>query len=663
MQEKLLNIEWSKPESRWAFIQAHEGYKRQYMTSLYRQWFIDICYYAGLQYVYDDGIRITQPKVPSWRVQSVSNLLMPQVRQLISNLARIEPIWSVLPATRSQEHIDIAQLNTDVLHSYWQQLKIYKQYLDVLFWTGTIGNGFLKTGWDPDLGTAIQVPTEEEELNELFRILGIDSKNRKLPDIKIGDLFIDVKSPFELIFPPGIQKIEEATYSIETCIRSTDYVMDKYDLDVSNETAQFKGGLFFFDKLNTLLGSTPNIGEKNQVIVYEVNVLPNRKLKNGLRFVMCQGKDCIKPIDYPYDPVNGVYHVPYLHFGEVKVPGQFWYTSTLHQNLRNQRFINRFDSQVIEYTELMLKGKWLKPKQSKISSLALTDAPGEVIEYNHPFIPQQARLISFPRSIFDIRSIVRNSMQDTASSHDPSQGKAVGSVRAASLAQELKEGDLAVLGPIQIQHDEELAKLGVMILTNAAKYVNEKRLVSVSRNGQLTISRDFTGKQLRGSNETLNYFNVITTHTGRAPWNRLVQEQKLTTLIQNGFLVPGRDDELVLRSVGLESAEPVFELPEKARALQNDENKKLDQGQPVMVAKHNHHKAHLAVMQLHLETPGFWENLSPEAQKVYQLHMDQHMQMDALLTILPSMLQAKMAGSLQAPLGMNKNANRIPVGG
>lgn len=659
---RLRDINWKRKEDRWEFIKSREKHRRQTMMSQYREWFIDVAYYAGHQNIFHDksNRRLWENRGPSYRVKSISNILLPLARSFVSNMAQVEPIWQVLPATKSQEDIQIAELNTDVLHHYWQSLKIYYKYIKALYWTVTTGNGFLKVGWDGNEGKKVVIP-EDDELDRFFNAIGI----AKPPSGKValGEPFVDWKSPFELMFQNGVDNPQDSIYSIESIIRDPYMVQDKYGKNrtkhLKPEQELIENGLFYLDRLNSLneailKGSLSGRDiDQEKVVVYEVNIRPHEQLEKGMKFIMAQGEDLIKPQPFPYE--HGM--IPYVHLPEIPIPGRLWATSTLHQNRPSQAILNRFDSQVIEYINLMLKGKWLVPRGAGLAQGAITDAPGEIIKYNHPFKPEQGRLLAFPRSIFDQRNILKQSIQDVASSHEPSQGKAAGSVRAASLARELKQSDLAVLGPTQLIHDMALGDLGRMLISIISQFVREDRVLSVIRSNKLSVSRSFTGKMLVGKKfeQGADYFNVIVAQGGRAPWSKILQQQVLGELLQSGFLRPGVHDQLVFKAIGLDNAEVIFELPEQARSVQLDENKLLDQGQPVEVEKHNLHSVHIEQIDLHLENI-VSSQMPDNIKALYRKHRDDHMRMQAIMEVLPEILKAQAVSQLQSPLGLNPDA-------
>lgn len=667
MTKSLSDIDWSSPDDRWMFIKQREQQVQEHQIAQYRQWYLDVAFYLGFQNMFfdrnDNKVRTTNP--PSWRVQSISNILLPMARAVVAQLARVEPVWRVLPATKSMDDMQIAQLSTDVLQHYWQDLRVYYKYLKALFWTTTTGNGFLKIGWDPEIGDDIPANfgDNQDGVDEFFETLFGEriAPAQQPKTIRPGDNFVDFKSPFELIFQEGAVDIDNSLYCIEATVQDVYMVQEKYGKGrtkhVNNDSDLQRSGLNYLDGISRLSGSLfresfastgTGFSRRDQAIVYEVHIKPHRQLKRGLKFTMSQGKDLHTVRKFPYRHKK----LPYVHLPEVPVPGKLHATSTLSQSRPNQVIMNRLDSQVLEYVNLMLKGKWMVPRGAKVNEI--TDAPGQIIRYNHPFIPQQARLLAFPRSIFDMRDTVHRSIQDTASAHDITRGRAAGSVRSGNLAETLKESDLTVLGPTQLLHDMALADAGAMILQNTAQFVNEERLLGVTRNGRLAVSRKFIGSMLVGQARELNanYANVIVTATGRAPWSRAAQREIIGTLAQSGFLRPEVHDDVVLKSVGLENAEPIFQQADLARSKQYDESQLLNQGQEVIPNRQDSHKFHLEIMDIEEENLDFWNSLNEQSKKARNMHRAQHEKLAANQAVRGKLLLLQAEVEMMQQMGL-----------
>jgi hypothetical protein len=585
-------------------------------------------------------------------------------RQTIAHLGRVEPLWGVLPASKSLDDIQIARLGEDSLHHYWQFLQVHKKYLQTLFWTCTTGTGILKTGWDPNAGAPVNVDLTGDTFDQFFTtLIGKPvPKTLRKNRINVGEPYVSIVSPFSILYQFGKENIQDSIYVIETEVVDV-YEAEKQYHKVIKSTSQPRAGLNYLEGVQALMGtkkSPPNIGElpKDKAVKYTMYVKPHGGLRNGLKRTMIEGEDMHKPQDFPYNHGK----LPYAIFPEVPIPGRFMGTSTLHQNRGNQMVVNRLYSQMIEYANLMLKGKWLIQKGT--STDYITDAPGQNIRFGGNIPPQQARLQPLPKSLMEVIQIFRQNMQDTASSHDILSGRIAPSVRSGNLAETLKESDLTVLGPTQLLHDIAMAELGGMLLQNLAQYVKEQRLISITRGGRLAATRKFIGADLVGNTPTYgaNYFNVITTATGRAPWSQFAQREKIRVLAEAGFLRPGEHDQIVMKAIGLENSDYIFERADLARNKQYEESKYLNEGKEITPNRQDLHEVHLEIMDLENEDFEFVQNLSPEAIQVREKHYAAHERLKAINEVKDEVLKAMAVQDLSQRSGIkrgeNNNGNR-----
>ena len=83
---------------------------------LERQWYLNIAYYLGHQYLQWDphSRKLYLPTAPRYRQRVVINRLMPIVRRIIASTIRSNPQWIVQPATAETEDMITAQMSTKV---------------------------------------------------------------------------------------------------------------------------------------------------------------------------------------------------------------------------------------------------------------------------------------------------------------------------------------------------------------------------------------------------------------------------------------------------------------------------------------------------------------------------------------------------------------------
>lgn len=182
------------------FIKEASKDHRERMRSKHREWALNLAWVNGHQNVNFDSKTCRYNTTPkqAWQSSLVSNLMLPIVQGNVSRFIARNMPWTVVPATPDQEDIQISQTGTKLFTHYWNVLNMLKTMIRVLHWQSTCSSGFLKVGWDPDIGEDVQIASqnvEQDTLTQYLEQLGIFEEQPETIDLKQGDLFTDVVSP------------------------------------------------------------------------------------------------------------------------------------------------------------------------------------------------------------------------------------------------------------------------------------------------------------------------------------------------------------------------------------------------------------------------------------------------------------------------------------
>ena len=128
-----------------------------------RQWYLNIAYYLGHQYLQLDphSRKLYLPTAPRYRQRVVINRLMPIVRRIIASTIRSSPQWIVQPATAETEDMITAQMSTKYLKFMWRDLDMDNKLIDMIKWRSCTGNVFLRTFWNAHKGERMVVDVGE----------------------------------------------------------------------------------------------------------------------------------------------------------------------------------------------------------------------------------------------------------------------------------------------------------------------------------------------------------------------------------------------------------------------------------------------------------------------------------------------------------------------
>lgn len=600
-----------KPSEIVTEIKELHNQKLTDLRDLHQDMYINIKWvFLGHQNIYYDRYskKLTDLKPEPWKVNLMTNLLYPMVRRNVAKLAK-RPIWDVLPATTEQEDINSALISTQVLRFYWMYLRMPKKFIKLLTWVFSTGQGFFKTGWDPDAGELIKFTPEQRAA--LVNVLG----NRVPKEIRIGDPYVEIVSPFGIFWESG-EELEESDWCMHVKFRSKEYIENRYKI----ETPRDESGLENYDlKLMSML--EPGMGQsqiKDKIAVYDYYCK-----SDDYNYVVT----CDKVVYKGKMPIN---ELPFIHFVETPIAGSEWGASTVTQNRSNQSQYNKVRSSVIENANLMAKQKWLAPYQSNVSTENFTDRPGEVIKYNFPFKPEQADLKPLPAYYERILSSCKQDMQDVGSSQAVTQAKAEPGIRSGRAVLALQDADDVILGPTLQLVDDGLSQLGRKLLKILAKNVTEERLIKISGEHRELEVMSFTGSALLGPNEGqpgVDYYDVRVGTYSTYPMSRIGMEERVDRLIQMGVLNPQVHGERILHMLGSGDVDIAFDDTQTDRSIAANENHQLMQGQPLTVSPLDNHKIHIEAHDKFFKDK--IRKLPPQAVEILLKHRQEHKMMQA----------------------------------
>jgi len=545
---------------------------RAYRDKLERQWYLNIAYYAGHQYLqWDAHTRgLYLPHAPKHRVRIVVNRLMPIVRRIVASTLRAKPQWVVSPATAETQDRITSLIATQYLKYQWKNLDMESKLIDLVKWRAITGNAFLRVFWNANKGDKITfdinelgkgfASTESEEaemkesiLNELRDegLVGPDDSPDRL-SVNIGDVDIEVVSPFNVFPDPAADTFDKCEWVIDVRSRSPSYVEDTYGLkkgDYVPEADADNNSFHHQEKLKTMDGAAFGAGLggsggkqlDESVEVKTIYVKPTIKEPDGWWAVIINEKVVRKERNKPGFPT-----FPYQHVTEIPVPGRLWGTCALEQTIPIQVAYNRARSQIIEHCNTVTRPPWLIPKGSGINDTAFTGEPGERISYTFPMKPELAESASLPNANHEnVEGLIRD-VEDVSSQHEAQQGNAPGRVESGVGLASLMEQDDSIMAPASAMTATALSEVGAQLLKIASVMVDEERIIKIVGENHSIDVRNFKGKDLVGRNSAtagVNYFDVKVEMGANIPLSAAARRELAMSLAQFGILNPEKKED------------------------------------------------------------------------------------------------------------------------
>ncbi len=613
----LFDVKKGKKGSVVDFIQqAFEDHKLR-MLSQHRSWALNLAWTKGHQNVDFDPKTVRYKKVTrqNWQSRLVSNLMLPVARANVSRMAVNAPVWDMVPATPDEEDLQTSRTSKMILDYYWRKLRMPKKLIRTLTWQAICSSAFVKIGWDSDAGKDIEIDSadvEDEVLTEFIQMMGILQSTKKL-NVKEGDPFLEPVPPFNLAFDPLASVMEDSDWSIETQVRSLDYIVERHGnkwKDKLSESADVDILLhpYVFDEDHPV----PRRG----VVTHELFVRKIKQFPKGLYALIADNTVIVTPRDHPYNHLE----LPYAHFLEIYDPGSFHGTCAVEQIRPNQARYNKIQSVVTDCINVLGKPKWISPLQSGITEIS--NKPGEHLKYRFPFKPEQIQSKPLPAYIQATMEQIRRDMQDTSSIHNVSSGQNEPGVRSGKAILALQGSDDEQQGPTLIWFDDGLSRLGKLLLQTVNQFTTEERVIQITGEFNALETLTYTGEMLTGKNKG-DYFDVRVNTYVRNNMSRSARESLVFDLANAGLIDPIKDKVLIMNMLSMGDISSLFDEQAADRARQTKEIKTMLEGQPVQAIAGENHVQHKRIIDKWIASSDR-DNASPEILQIIQQHRFEH---------------------------------------
>jgi hypothetical protein len=536
-----------------AYVRALWDEQNEYMAALHQVWTRNLLFLSGRHWDVLERSGVFRPaRTPTWKEQPVSNLVLAFFRNYLAKALKNRPAWTVLPASTEPDDIHASELADQVLEAKWQELRLSRTLRVAVSWCIATGNGLLYPFWNSRTGRYVQaeaiidVPVYDEEgnvvgmeeatvlLNEKGEPQLLDSG---LPDptaephfVDEGDVGVRCYSPFQVRVNPEASTDEDLTWMIISEVRSIRELALEFPErvgDLRPEAVDLAPEVSL-STVNALAGDpgarlTPHEDDRDRhldrALVLHYHEKPSGDYPFGRYWVACGDVLLVQPQPLP----EGVWP-PLIHLVDVVMPGRWHGSSVMEQIVPLNRQYNEINAAIKEHHNLMAKGKWLVPRGSGITPGMITNAPGEVIQFNPGFPPSQAQISPLPQTIIEERHRVFSDIEMVGGQHRVSFGKAPPGVSAGVAFLQLQEADDTDLGPFLTMLEDSVANLAGAILQIVKERYTTERLVHVVGVDKKYQVRSFRGSDLSGA------VDVRPQAGSSFPWSKTAQQSMLLTL-------------------------------------------------------------------------------------------------------------------------------------
>lgn len=433
---------------------------RQYNTmrsvrkSYERQWYTNLSFYMGKQYVewskHED--RLTPlPKLDKFTPRITVNKIRPIVRTEISKLTSSRPTASVMPASNDDDDVFAARAGEQVWQSLYDRLNFQKVVTQAVFWTSITGNAYIKTYWDDQ---------------------GYDAVSKVYGDVRWAAL-----SPFNILVPDLIEEdLECQPYVFCVYSKPIEWIELAY-ADVIPKGTKIASSNDVDDFLSpSKMGISPNNDARPEsALIIEAWVKPgSTKLLPQGGFVTIVNNQIIQaglkglPYSHGQYPFAKISHIP---------TGRFYAESTVTDLIPLQMEYNRTQSQIIEAKNRTSKPQVMYDEGSVVPS-KITTEPGLWIPIRpNAQRPQPVPLQDLPAYVVQFNERQQMNFEDISGQHEVTRGQAPGGISAATAIAYLQERDDSYIATTVQSLEQAVQTSARQTLTLVAEYWDVARLI------------------------------------------------------------------------------------------------------------------------------------------------------------------------------------------
>lgn len=472
---------------------------------------------------------------PRHRVRLVSNQIMPGVHTLLAQLTKTKPRMYATPGGGGEQEVRAAEMSESLLEYWWNDLALDEKLDEALLWSLISSAGYWHICWDQyaakqlrfTLGPDGQPIIDETLKNEFIQQLQQQGVEPREKVVYMGDIDIEVLSPFQVLLDPGSPTFEQAKYCVIVQDLDPDEVKTRWGKTVVPNVAPAT------PDSSLPFANSAGAFELSLRRVYTGYFKPTAAMPNGRVVTWIDGGDKAILSDEKWDyPTNDL---PLVKFAGMRVPGSIYDDAVVTHAIPLQKELNRTISQIIEYKNLTIAPVMIAP----VGSLRTrrTTEPGQVIEYAPTAAglkPEFDQPQAMPPYVFNHLQDISSRLKEIFLSADVLQGNVPPNVEAGIAIDLLQEMAVDKLAPIIKLVEFSLARAGQQMLSLAQKYYVEPRLLKIQGTGGSTQVKQFVNADING-----NIAVHVETGSG-LPRTRAGRQARIERMVELGLIEPRR---------------------------------------------------------------------------------------------------------------------------
>ena len=590
-----------------------------------RDWFRNLLFFAGIQWIIEDRGRWRPRNLPSWFPRSMTNKFAEKVNDLCSAILQNGRVpINYLPATEDSEDKAIAEISTTVRDVMYEEAEVDEWEEELSRWIVVCGNGFLHPYYDESAehGTtslpklqcrncgAVTPPDEidpdaaKDTPDQACPQCGggplaparDQSGEPMMQQYPIGRYSTMCLSPFEIHIDHRVRRWSKHQRFIWMELCDVDEVREEFPVGddrrskIIADDSNTDLGMFYLESMAqitssygrsaSLPGGISSTASQRQpkTLKYHYFELPSEKYPEGLHAVRIGTSEELVtkceplPDKYGSGPRKGRPFLPLVQFGFDVMPGRAWNKTRMDDLIALQMFRNVIDANLRITVQRMGNSIWMNPKGSGVS--LFTGTPGQVIGYNPISFGGSsfAKPERVPPDLSGVAALVAllnkidDAMERVAGTFFLQGGDTPPGVTAASALAYLGERAQRAMSTFARSWAKSWKKWEEMGLEIYREHATNERVMSVIGKNKSWEVNKFTNAELTGS------VRMSIDYNGLFPKSQATERATIAQLAQMLFIQPGDQemDRRVLEKFGESDLKPSTDLDTREAVKENE---------------------------------------------------------------------------------------------
>jgi len=567
---------------------------------------------------------LSDSQIPAWRRFPVVNMTLSVYNDYLAQWLQSRVRFSAIPDSPDPKDIASAELADQVLKYLWDRLDLETKKIDIGAWLMATGNADVRIFWNANTGDLVPlaIPGPEGKLIPVNpETLQPDPSMQQPVMLDAGEIGLEVISPQLVRWSP-----ERAKGAMVGFLLSYDDVLGRYGEDVAKKLTYGKTAGALSVDLLSLVGSNATMYTEETALVIEHYLPRSFRHPNGLWWTSSKRQIITPPNNLPAG------QMPLVHFRWIPLPGHPTMGLTpLHDLTFSNKVYDEILAKQMEWLNRVVP-KVIRKTGDGLKLGEITEEPGQELIVQPGAEPVWPQLPAPPEQFYRTKQDAAEDMLLVGGYRFRRQkemppGEAMQRVRSAPRT--TNEGSEVALAVVNSKSAWQ--RLGHILLSYAAKFYTEPRVISVIGADRTYQWREFSGADLANLPATL-HIDELSLYT----WNRQSMKDSVIAVLGTpaaGVLFAGPDGNLdrdrvnaAMDAVGIDVSADTLDPNVLEARNENHDFRSLtgQEGQPVPeVAPWQDHQTHAKEHTRELKGMSFRSWPQP-AQQAFLQHISQH---------------------------------------